>query len=108
MPREQLPAHAEVGDETPLTIIDREDGPEGRTVCVIPANLSRRIADGTFVRLLDEQDVANAIAILLLPRLHSALADLVEWAARTGGWDAPCWREAEDLLRQLASTRIER
>ena len=108
MPREQSPTHAEAGDETPLTIIDREDGPEGRTVCVIPGNLSRRIADGTFVRLLDEQDVAIAIAILLLPRLHNALTDLVEWAARTGSWDAPCWREAEDLLRQLASTRIER
>ncbi len=100
---EVAPPNPHVGAETPLLILDREDGPEGRTICVIPGNLSRRVSDGDFVRLLDEQDLANAKAILLLPQLGTALADLIEWAARTGGWDAACWRTAEDLLRQLRS-----
>jgi hypothetical protein len=100
---ELSPTNAQAGDETPLLILDREDGPEGRTICVIPGNLSRRIRDGDVVRLLDEQDLANARAILLLPQLRAALTDLTEWAARTGGWDAPCWRTAEDLLRRLRS-----
>ena len=100
---ELSPASPEAGDETPLLILDREDGPDGRTICMIPGRLSRRVADGEFVRLLDEQDLANATAILLLPDLRSTLAELIEWAARTGGWDARCWRTAEDLLRQLRS-----
>ena len=61
------------------------------------------MSDGDFVRILDEQDLANAKAILLLPQLRTALADLIEWAVRIGGWDAACWRTAEGLLRQLRS-----
>ena len=100
---ELSPASPEAGHETPLLILDREDGPDGRTICIIPGRLSRRVADGEFVRLLDEQDLANANAILLLRDLRSTLAELIEWAARTGRWDASCWRTAEDLLRQLRS-----
>ena len=100
---ELSPASPEVGDEIPLLILDREDGPEGRTICMIPGRLSRRVAGGDFVRLIDEQDLANAAAILLLPHLRYALAEPIEWAARTGGWDAPCWQAAEDLLRQIRS-----
>ena len=100
---ELSPVRPEVGDEIPLLIVNREDGPEGGTVCMIPGRLSRRVADGEFVRLLDEQDLANAKAILLLPDLRSTLTELIEWAARTGGWDAPCWRTAEDLLRKIRS-----
>ena len=95
------PAAAEVGQETALQIVDREDSPDGRTVCIIPGNLKRRPDDGEFVRLLDEQDLANAALILLLPRLRNTMSDLVEWASRTGGWDAPCWRSAEALVQQL-------
>ena len=97
------PPNPEVGDETPLLILDREASADGRTICIVPGNLTRRVADGDFVRLLDEQDLANARAILLLPHLRTTLADLIEWAARTGGWDAPCWQVAEQLLRQLRS-----
>ena len=38
---EVAPPNPQVGAETPLLILDREDGPEGRTICVIPGNLSR-------------------------------------------------------------------
>ncbi len=68
---ELSPAHPEVGDETPLLILDREDDPDGRTICMIPGRLSRRVVDGEFVRLLDERDLANANSILLLPDLRS-------------------------------------
>ena len=100
---ELAPPNPKVGNETPLLIPDREDGPDGRTICVVPGNLSRRIADGDFVRLLDEQDLANARAILHLAQLRTALADLIEWASRTGGRDAACGRTAADLLRLLRS-----
>ncbi len=62
---------------------------------------SRRIGDGDFVRLVDEQDIANAAMILLLPHMRNTMLDLVEWACRTGGWDSPCWRAAEALVQQL-------
>lgn len=100
-PWEISPPSAEAGDEMPLLILDRGDGPDGRTICIIPGRLSRRTADGEFVRLLDEQDIANAAAILLVPELRRVLADLIEWGSRTGGWDAPCWQDATSLLRQL-------
>jgi hypothetical protein len=98
---EVSPPTYEVGDETALQIVDREDGADGRTVCIIPGNLKRRLDDGEFIRLLDEQDLADAALVLLLPRLRNTLCDLVEWASRTGGWDAPCWRSAEALVKQI-------
>lgn len=98
---------AEAGDQGPLRIIDREDDPEGRTVCLIPGHLPRRIGDATFARLLDEKDLANAAMILALPLLHCALCELVEWAGHMGGWDAPCWRAAETLLQQLRAAGSE-
>ncbi len=101
-PRWQMfPPTVEAGRETALQIVDLEDGPAGRTVCIVPGNLSRRAPDGEFVRLLDQQDIANASMILLLPRLRSTMSELVEWACRTGGWDSPCWRAAEALVQQL-------
>lgn len=30
--------------------------------------------------------------------LREALAELVEWAARMGGFEAPCWDRAQALL----------
>ena len=100
---ELAPLNPQVGAETPLLILDREDGPDGRTICIVPGNLAMRVADGEFVRLLNKQDLANARAILLMPHLRTTLADLIEWAARTGGWDEACWRTAESLLSQLRS-----
>jgi len=99
--REMVPATAEAGQETALQIVDREDGPDGRAVCIIPGNVRRRLDNGKFVRLLDEQDIANAGMILLLPQLRNTMFRLVEWASRTGGWDAPCWRSAEALVQQI-------
>ena len=98
---EMSPATAAAGQETTLQIIDREDGPDGRAVCVIPGNVSHRMADGDFVWLLNEQDIANAAMILLVPQSRSTTSDLVEWASRTGGWEASCGRTAETLLQQL-------
>jgi hypothetical protein len=98
---EMVPATAEAGQQSALQIVDRHDNPDGRTVCIIPGNLKRRLNDGNFTRLLDEQDVANAAMILLLPQFRNTMFRLVEWAARTGGWDAPSWRSAEALVKQL-------
>ncbi len=107
-PWDVSPSTARVGDETALQIIDRENGPDGRTVCIIPGNLMRRTTDGNFTRLLDEQDLANAASIRLLPQLTETLSELVKWAAHMGGWDAACWRSAEELLQQLRSANSER
>lgn len=32
------------------------------------------------------------------PAMLEALRDLVEWAERTGGWEAPCWDRARDAI----------
>ena len=40
---EMSPAAAEAGQETTLQIVDQEDGPDGRTVCIIPGNLKSPI-----------------------------------------------------------------
>lgn len=84
-----------------LLVLDREDGPAGRTVCVIPGHLEWRITARGVVRLLDEQDVENARLIAAAPQLRAVLAALVEWSAHTGGWGAPCWRDAHALLARL-------
>ena len=98
---EMVPAKADAGQESALQIVDCDNGPDGCAVCIIPGNLRRRLDNGEFIRLLDEQDMANAGMILLLPQLRNTMFRLVEWASRTGGWDAPCWRYAEALVQQL-------
>jgi hypothetical protein len=95
-----VPATAEAGQQSALQIVDGDNSPDGRTVCVIPGNLKRRLDDGN-LQLLDEQHVPNAAMILLLPQLRNTMFRLVEWASRTGGWDAACWRSAEALLQKL-------
>lgn len=42
--------------------------------------------------------VANARLLTNAPALLDALKGLVEWGQQTGGWDAPCWRQAEELI----------
>ena len=95
------------GQEGLLRVLDREDGPYGRTVCVIPGHLEWQATPDRPVRLLDEQDVGNARLIVAAPGLRTALAGLVEWAARTGGWEAPCWQEAHAVLSRLRNPRAE-
>ncbi len=90
-----------------LLVLDHEDGPDGRTVCVIPGHLEWRITARGVIRLLDEQDVGNARLIAAAPQLRSALAGLVGWSARTGGWDAPCWQDARALLARLRDPHAE-
>lgn len=34
-------------------------------------------------------------------RLREALADLLEWESRMGGFEAPCWARARALLAEL-------
>jgi len=64
------------GDSGPLRVIDREDGPSGRTVCLIPGHLAWQAPDG----------------------LRAALVTLVAWSARTGHGDARPWQDARALL----------
>jgi hypothetical protein len=33
--------------------------------------------------------------------MREALADLLEWASHTGGWDAPCWDRAKSVMRRV-------
>ncbi len=91
----------------PLLVLDHEDGPDGRTVCVIPGHLEWRITARGVVHLLDETDVGNARLIAAAPQLRSVLAGLAEWSARTGGWDAPCWHDAHALLARLRDPHAE-
>jgi hypothetical protein len=95
------PADAQAGDPGPLRIFDPADGPERRAVCILPGNLARQPQDNTIGRVLDDQDLANATAIMLVPRMGEVLTELVQWAAHMGGWDAACWRTAEDVVARL-------
>ena len=90
-----------------LLVLDQENGPLGRTVCVIPGHLECRITPQTVVRLLDEQDVENARLIAAAPQLRAVLAALVAWSERTGGWGAPCWRDAQAVLARLRDPHAE-
>jgi len=61
------------GESGPLRVIDREDGPSGRTVCLIPGHLAWQAPDGSVVDLLDEDDIAHARLIAAAPQLRAAL-----------------------------------
>ena len=89
------------GDDGQLLLLDREDGAGGRTVCIVPGRLEWRSAEGDVVRLLDEHDVANAKVIAAAPRMRAVLQRLTEWASSMGGWEAPCWAEAQTVLASL-------
>lgn len=43
---------------------------------------------------------ANARLIAAAPELLAALKALVEWAAFTGGWEAPCWDDARAAIKK--------
>jgi hypothetical protein len=115
---EMSPGNVQAGDAGPLLIFDPSDGPEGRAVCILPGNLARQPQDSTIDRVLDDKDLANATAIMLVPRMREVLAELVQWATHMGGgqqgsigvadgrltgggWDAACWRSAEDVVARL-------
>ena len=89
------------GDDGQLLLIDREDGAGGRTVCIVLGHLEWHTAEGNFMRLLDEHDVANTKVIAAAPRMQAVLQRLTEWASSMGGWEAPCWAEAQAVLASL-------
>lgn len=93
------------GESGPLPIIDRENGPSGRIVCLIPGHLAWQAPDGSVVDLLDEDDIAHARLIAAAPWLRAAFAALVAWSARTGHGDARLWQDACSLLDALRDPR---
>lgn len=95
------PAKSRPGDAGPLRIIAGDDDPRGRTICIVPRHLTAEDSAAPVTRRLDHRDIANALLIASAGRLRNSLADLIEWAARTGGWEAPCWREARAILDTL-------
>ena len=99
------PATPQAGDPGPLIIKDVEDAPIRWSVCVIPGSLGHQRPGGDLVQLLDEDDIAAARLIAAAPTMRSLLQALVQWARDTGGWDAPCWRDAERVLLELAGTQ---
>ena len=88
------------GQEGPLRILDHAHGPHRRIVCVIHGYLEWWVTPDRPVRLLDGQDAGKA-------RLIAAAPGLVEWAARTGGWEAHCWQDAHAVLSRPRDPRAE-
>ena len=43
----------------------------------------------------DKDSCRNARLTSAALRMHQALSELLRWAEQTGGWDAPCWTEAQ-------------
>ena len=85
------------GEEGPIIVRDR-DAPPDHVVCLIPGNLAWNPRGRRPRRLLDEDDVARAALIVAAPALQEALAGLLTWAARMGGWEAECWTTAQRAL----------
>lgn len=48
---------------------------------------------------IPHDNLAAVRAILELLRHRRVLERLLMWGDIQGGWEAPCWREAEDLVR---------
>jgi hypothetical protein len=99
------PAFPQPGEPGSITIRNTEDAPTRWPVCVIPGSLGQRSPGGEVVRLLDEDDIAAAKLISIAPEMHRALQALVGWAGYTGGWDAPCWQEAERVLAEMEAAQ---
>jgi hypothetical protein len=97
------PPQPQAGDPGPIVIYDSQSPTSAAPICRIEGKLEYQRGDANTVRRLDDGDIARARLIAAAPRLHSAIASLVAWAAYMGGWDAPCWREAEAVLRNLTS-----
>lgn len=97
---EIVPANRLPGDDGQILVVDRQEGSEGRNVCLIPGKLQYLAEEQEFVRHLDEQDYCNAKLFATAPRLRAVLTELIDWAARSGASDAPCWEEA----RRVAAT----
>jgi hypothetical protein len=100
-----IPASPQPGEPGPITIRNTEDAPTHWPVCVIPGSLGQRSPGGEVVRLFDEDDIAAAKLIAIAPEMHRALQALVRWAGYTGGWDAPCWQEAERVLAEAEAAQ---
>lgn len=49
----------------------------------------------------DEQGVGKGRLFELAPQLRDTLAELLEWEARMGGWESPCWDAARSLMASL-------
>jgi hypothetical protein len=49
-----------------------------------------------------EQEFCYVRLLIAAPRLRAALEALCVWADNLGGWEAPCWREAENALAEIA------
>jgi hypothetical protein len=92
------PTSPKPGEPGPITVRNTEDAPTHWPVCVIPGSLGQRSPEGEIIQLLDEDDIATAKLIAIAPQMHRTLQALVRWAGYTGGWDAPCWEDAERVL----------
>jgi len=55
---------------------------------------------------LQEQDFYCVRLLIAASRLRVALEALCEWATNLGGWEAPCWREAENVLAETAGKHL--
>ena len=96
------PASPQTGEAGPITICAIEEAP---TDCAIPGSLGRRMTNGEIVRRPEEDDIAAARLIAAAPKMRDALQALVQWARYPGGWDAPCWQEAERVLAEAGNAQ---
>ena len=55
----------------------------------------------------NDQDWANARLVATSPKLVECLQELLEWREYMGGWEAPCWERAEQLVADLTAPTTE-
>jgi hypothetical protein len=105
-------ARVEVEAETPEQAVELAKGEVEAAHFEIPEDGAEPIQDsyeafaveddeGEEVLTLPQKsysDVAAAITGADAEQLREVLGELLEWAAHTGGWDAPCWTRAKELF----------
>ena len=65
--------------------------------------------DNPYLNQAQQPGQTHANTLHALHALYGALADLVEWDARMGGHEAPCWdraREATERARKVSAAHI--
>ncbi len=89
------------GEPGPLVIGEIDQRPTKWPICIVPGSLARRVPEGTIVRMLDKDDIANARLIAAAPRMRAVIEGLLIWAGYMGGWDSACWADAANLRPRL-------
>ncbi len=86
----------------PIIIRAPDDRTGSRVVCEIPGRLLRQLPDGSFERLISEEDIAHARLIMTSPRLLASLE--LARAALPDAWFAVRSGVPREVIEEINAT----